>query len=75
MAVQKTTGGLAGSAVYAVIDPHGNQTMVKQGQASFVGGVPTITVTVGGATIGLTKQNMIDLLPAFTGFSTSGTLS
>jgi hypothetical protein len=56
---------------YSVSDAHGNQVTIKQGQPSFVGGAPTITI--GGLV--LTKQAVIDLLPALTTFSTSGVVT
>jgi hypothetical protein len=56
---------------YSVSDPHGNQVSLKQGQPSFVGGAPTIII--GG--LSLTKQNVIDLLPALTIFANSGVVS
>ncbi len=56
---------------YFVNDAHGNQVAVRQGQPSFVGGVPTIAID--GLT--LTKQAVIDLLPALTAFATSGVVS
>jgi hypothetical protein len=66
-AIKTTDRGTA----YSVSDAHGNQVTIKQGQPSFVGGVPTITI--GG--ISLTKQAVIDLLPSLTVFATSGVLS
>jgi hypothetical protein len=60
-----------GGTTYSVSDAHGNQVLVKQGQPSFVGGAPTITL----AGVTLTKQAVIDLLPALTAFASSGVLS
>jgi len=57
---------------YSVSDAHGNQVSLKQGQPSFVGGAPTIVIG-GGLT--LTKQAVIDLLPALTAFAASGVVS
>ena len=56
---------------YSVSDAHGNQVALKQGQPSFVGAQPT--VTIGGLV--LTKQAVIDLLPALTAFANSGVVS
>ena len=56
---------------YSVSDAHGNQVSLKQGQPIFVGGAPT--VNLGGLT--LTKQAVINLLPALTAFATSGVVS
>jgi hypothetical protein len=56
---------------YSVSDAHGNTVSLKQGQPSFVGGAPTINL--GGVV--LTKQAMIDLLPALTAFAASGVVS
>jgi hypothetical protein len=68
MAAQKTSDR---GTTYIVQDAHGNKTMLTAGAPSFVGSNPTITL--GGLT--LTKQNVADLLPALTAFSTSGVLS
>jgi hypothetical protein len=56
---------------YSVSDAHGNTVSLKQGQPSFVGGVPTITL----GTLTLTKQGLIDILPALMAFANSGVLS
>lgn len=72
MAAQKTTDR---GTMYAVVDAHGNKATLQQGAASFVGGNPTVILSVGGNTVTLTKQNVADLLTPFTAFSTSGVLS
>ena len=68
MAAQKTTD--RGTA-YHVQDAHGNKTTLTAGAPTFIGSNPTITL----AGLTLTKQNVADLLPALTAFSTSGVLS
>jgi hypothetical protein len=60
-----------GGTTYSVGDAHGNTVTLKQGSPSFVGNAPTITI---GALV-LTKQAVIDLLPALTAFSSSGVVS
>jgi hypothetical protein len=57
---------------YSVPDAHGNTVSLKQGQPSFVGGAPTVTI---GGSLTLTKQAVIDLLPALTAFAASGVVS
>jgi hypothetical protein len=56
---------------YFVPDAHGNTVAIRQGPPSFVGGVPTIAID--GLT--LTKQAVIDLLPALTAFATTGVVT
>ena len=73
MAAQKTTA--KEGVTYTVADAHGNQTSVKQGQPTFVGSQPTITIGSSSNTVALTKQNVTDLLPTLTAFSTSGVVS
>jgi hypothetical protein len=68
MAAQKTTDR---GTMYVVQDAHGNKTALTTGAPTFIGANPTITL--GGLT--LTKQNVADLLPALTAFSTTGVLS
>jgi hypothetical protein len=68
MALIKTTSAAPG---YAMTDAHGNVQTLKQGQKSFVGAAPTITV--GGLV--LTQQNVTDLLPVLTVFSATGVIS
>jgi hypothetical protein len=72
MAAAKTTDR---GITYAVVDGHGNKATLTQTQATFVGASPTVTLTVGGNTVTLTKQNVADLLAPFTGFSSTGVLS
>jgi hypothetical protein len=66
--VIKTTSG---APTYALTDAHGNTQTVKQGQKSFVGASPTITL--GGLV--LTQQTVADLLPTLTAFSLTGVVS
>ena len=68
MSAGKTTDR---GTTYFVPDAHGNQVTLKQGQPSFVGGVPTITL----GTLTLTKQGVIDILPALMAFAASGVVS
>jgi len=74
MAAAKTMAGPSG-VTYAVVDAHGNKATLVQGQMSFVGANPTVQIAVGGNTVTLTKQNVIDLLAPLTGFTSTGVLS
>jgi hypothetical protein len=69
MAVQKTTD--RGGTVYFLQDAHGNNVSVKQSAPTFIGANPTITL----AGVTLTRQNVIDLLPALTAFANSGVIA
>jgi hypothetical protein len=56
---------------YVVTDAHDNVRPTTQGQATFVGGAPTITL----GDMVLTQQNVTDLLPVLTRFSANGVLT
>jgi hypothetical protein len=60
-----------GGTTYSVSDAHGNTVSLKQGQPSFVGNAPTIVL----GQLAMTKQAVIDILPALIAFSSSGVVS
>jgi hypothetical protein len=60
---------------YRVTDAHGKSVDLKAGSPAVSGQPATIKINSAGAEHVLTQQNIVDLLPALTGFANTGILS